>query len=83
MAPDEKHALSVGEQRVLLNNVSWELFRRIVAEDEARRVPRLAYNDGALELIAPSRRPESITRTFQALVDRLADVWDLDLVDIG
>ncbi len=83
MALVEEHALSIREQRVLLNNVSWDLFNRIVAEDEARRVPRLAYNDGALELMTPSRRHESITRTLQALVDRLADVWDLDLVDTG
>ncbi|MDQ2653827.1 MAG: Uma2 family endonuclease [Chloroflexota bacterium] len=83
MAPVEEHALSIREQRVLLNNISWELFRRIVAEDEARRVPRLAYNDGALELMTPSRRHESITRTLQALVDRLADAWDLELVDTG
>jgi Uma2 family endonuclease len=83
MALVEEHVLSIREQRVLLNNISWDLFRRIVAEDEARRVPRLAYNDGALELMTPSRRHESTTRTLQALVDRLADAWDLDLVDTG
>jgi Uma2 family endonuclease len=83
MTPVEEYAQSIREQRVLLNNVSWDLFHRIVAEDESRRVLRLAYDDGALELMTPSRRHEAITRALQPLVDRLADVWDLDLVDTG
>lgn len=83
IAPVEEHPLSDHDQRVLLNNVSWDLFLRIVAEDEGRRAPRLAYNEGALEFMTPSRRHESITRTLQALVDRLADAWGLDLVDSG
>lgn len=83
LTPVEEHALSGRDQRVLLSNVSWDLFRRIVAENEDRRVPQLTYGAGVLELMTPSRRHESIARILQALVDRLADVWELDLVDTG
>lgn len=83
LVPVEEQTLSIREQRVLLDNVSWELFERILAEDADRRVPRLAYGDGALEFMTPSRLHESIDRTLASLVAILVDTWHMDLVECG
>ncbi|MCA9878617.1 MAG: Uma2 family endonuclease [Thermomicrobiales bacterium] len=83
LAPAEEHTLSIREQRVLLDNVSWDLFERILVEDVDRRVPRLAYDDGALEFMTPSRLHESIDRTLTSLAAILIDVWRMDLIECG
>ena len=34
--------------------VSWETYERLLADDEERRVPRMTYDQGVLELVTPS-----------------------------
>ena len=47
----------LAEQRVLLQNVSWETYERLIFEHEERPVPRFFYDRGAgdRELIQRSR----------------------------
>jgi Uma2 family endonuclease len=42
------------DERVVLDRVSWETYERLLADDEGRRVPRLTYDQGVLELVTPS-----------------------------
>ncbi len=43
------------EGRVLLRNVSWETYERLIAEREERPVPRFFYDLGVLESLASRR----------------------------
>ncbi len=44
----------VADDRVVLPCVSWETYERLLADDEERRVPRMTYDQGVLELVTPS-----------------------------
>jgi len=39
------------EQRVLLNNISWQTFETLLAEMGDNRASRLAYDQGQLEIM--------------------------------
>jgi Uma2 family endonuclease len=69
--------------RVLLHNVSWETYERLIAEREERPVPRFFYDRGELEILSPSAEHESIGRLISSLVGELAVEWDTDVFDVG
>jgi Uma2 family endonuclease len=58
----------VADERVVLPCVSWETYERILADDEERRVPRMTYDQGVLELVTPSMAHEEDAETISALV---------------
>ena len=45
---------SRAEGRVLLHNVSWETYKRLIDERKDRSVPRFFYDRGELEIMSPS-----------------------------
>ena len=71
------------EQRVLLRNVSWETYERLIAEREERPVPRFFYDRGVLEIVSPSIEHEGIGRLCALLVELLAEEMGLDVFDAG
>lgn len=71
------------EQRVLLRNVSWETYERLVSEREERPVPRFFYDRGVLEIVSPSKGHESISRIVALLVEELAVELDIDVESAG
>ena len=71
------------EQRVLLRNVSWETYERLVAEREERPVPRFFYDRGVLEIASPSKGHESVSRVVALLVEELAVELDVDVESAG
>ena len=48
----------VADDCVVLHNVSWETYERLLSDDEERRVPRMTYDQGVLELVTPSKPHE-------------------------
>ncbi|MGH3088799.1 MAG: Uma2 family endonuclease [Rubrobacteraceae bacterium] len=74
---------SPSEGRVLLRNVSWETYERLIAEREERRVPRFHYDRGVMEIMSPSKRRESISRVAALLVEILVLEMDLDVESAG
>ena len=76
-------AKSPTEQRVLLRNVSWETYERLIAEREERPVPRFFYDRGVLEIVSPSKGHESVSRVVALLVEELAVELDLDVESAG
>lgn len=42
-----------GEERVLLQNVSWQLYEAMLQELGENRAVRLTYDNGTLELMSP------------------------------
>lgn len=74
---------SLPEGRVLLRNVSWETYERLVAEREERRAPRFFYDQGVLEIVSPSAEHEEIADLFAALIRELAVEWEIDMRAVG
>lgn len=75
--------LTNGEQRVLLSDVSWELLDNILADNPGRNIPRVAYDEGALEFMTPSEWHTEINWTLALVVIHLTDSWRMDRVDPG
>jgi Uma2 family endonuclease len=53
---------------VILHNVSWDTYERLLADDEERRVPRITYDRGVMELVTPSMPHEEDADTIAAIV---------------
>jgi len=45
--------VSPPEQRVLLRNVSWETYERLLEENSDNSSPRFTYDGGVLEIMSP------------------------------
>jgi Uma2 family endonuclease len=70
--------VSEDEMRVM-TNVTWDAFEAFLIE-RGEKLPRVAYLEGTLELMSPSRDHDRISRRFGAVVDAylntLGITWD-------
>jgi Uma2 family endonuclease len=65
---------------VVLRDVTWADYKRVLEMRGDRSVPRLTYLEGDLELMRPSRPHESI----KSMIGRLVEAWCLEKhVDIS
>ena len=71
------------EQKVFLENVSWQTYERLLAEREERRKPRFFYDQGVLEIVSPSTEHEAVSRTVALLVQLLTAELGIDLFSAG
>lgn len=62
------------DARIVLPHVGWETYERLLADDEGRRVPRMTYDQGVLELVTPSKPHELNSATITRIVDIVAAV---------
>jgi Uma2 family endonuclease len=60
---------------VLLRDQSWDDWLRLVQARGDRSVPQLAYLDGTIELMAPSRHHERL----KSFIGRLLETWALEV----
>lgn len=68
---------------VLLENVGWQTFEKILSQLGDRRAARLAYDRGTLEIMAPLPEHEYYKEAVGDLVKDLADVLDVDYETLG
>lgn len=66
------------EQRVLLKNISWQLFESLLLEMGYRRPTRLAYHKGNLELMTPLWEHENRNRLIERLISTLVEELNLE-----
>jgi Uma2 family endonuclease len=59
---------SDGDQCVVLRDIGWEGYRRILKIRGERNVPRMVYLDGSLLLMSPSLRHENLKERFGLFV---------------
>ncbi|HEY9782147.1 MAG TPA: Uma2 family endonuclease [Leptolyngbyaceae cyanobacterium] len=71
--------LTPAEQRVLLKNISWQLFESLLQEMGEQRSTRLAYHKGKLELMTPLWEHENPNRKIEAMVIALVDELNLNI----
>lgn len=74
---------SPAEQRVVLRNISWETYERLMDERGESRVPRFAYDRGVLEIMSPSSEHESVAYFAALLVAALAEEMDVNAYGVG
>ncbi|MFT4038859.1 MAG: Uma2 family endonuclease [Thermomicrobiales bacterium] len=79
----DRNTASVGEQHVVMRNVSWKLLTHIPANDEERRVPRIAFDDGDLEFTSPSRWHEVVSLSLAQLIVHVACDRGMDVIQTG
>lgn len=53
---------------VVLRRVSWDTYEHLLADDEERRIPRMSYDQGVLELVTPSMPHEEDADTISEIV---------------
>jgi Uma2 family endonuclease len=67
------------DHRVVLAGVSWEHYEVELAMRGEKSMPRLAYLEGAMELMSPSRDHERITSYLGRLIELYAELQDIEL----
>lgn len=71
--------LAPAEQRVLLQNISWQLFESLLQEMGEQRSTRLAYHKGKLELMTPLWEHEDSKRVIERLIDTFTEEINIDV----
>jgi Uma2 family endonuclease len=69
----------VADDCVVLHNVSWETYERLLSDDEERRVPRMTYDQGVLELVTPSKPHEVDAAAITRIVDIVTAVLGIPI----
>ncbi len=71
MATVEEIAL-VGENRIVLSGISWEVYEQLRVNEENRHV-HMAYDEGTLELMSPSPDHEAVSRLLGQMIEALTE----------
>jgi Uma2 family endonuclease len=66
-------------QRVILDNISWETYQRLMEERGERPKPRYTYDRGRLEIMVTSYEHENLTHVIALLVELLAGELEMDI----
>lgn len=77
------NAAILAEQRMVLENVAWETYERILADHVDVSVPRFTYDCGRLEIMRPSSEHEEYKQAFNLLVELMADGLGMDIRNLG
>ena len=75
--------LTVPEQRVILENIRWEIYEHILSDHLDASVPRFTFDRGRLEIMRPSSEHEEYKQALTMLVVMLADGLGIDIRNLG
>ncbi|WNZ24770.1 Uma2 family endonuclease [Leptolyngbya sp. NK1-12] len=70
-------------QRIILRDISWQQFEAILEEIGERRITRLAYSKGTLEIVAPLPEHEQTKVVLADLLKVLLDELDMNWEPLG
>jgi Uma2 family endonuclease len=68
---------------ILLSGICWETYERLLADMGDSHAARFAYDQGVLEIMAPSFEHESVKEHIALLVNVLAEEFNIDLEGAG
>ena len=74
---------SPAEQRVVLHNIGWHTYERLLADHQNNSAPRFTYDRGELEIMSPSPEHEAFNRSIALLVEFVASEMGIDVYDLG
>jgi len=66
-------------QKVILDNISWETYQRLMEERGERPKPRYTYDRGRLEIMVSPYEHENLKHDLATLVEVIAEVLELDI----
>jgi hypothetical protein len=75
--------LSPTNQRIIITGVRWETYKRLLAHFNDSHAAWMAFDQGILEITAPSFVHERPLQSRVQLVEILAEVRDMDMVSAG
>ena len=78
-----KAVITSAEQRVVLHDVSWEAYERLMADHAEASGPRFFYDRGTLEIMSPSAEHEEANRTLSLLVEVIAEEFGIEVRNLG
>ncbi len=71
-------ATTPAEQRVVLRNVSWEAYERLLRDHAEASSPRFFYDRGTLEIMSPSAKHEQLKDAVTMLIAVIAEEFGLN-----
>lgn len=74
---------SPAEHRVVLPNVEWSTYAKVLDGRGEGRTPRLVYDQGSLEVMSPSSEHERIAYFLSQVVAVYAEEHGIDLLPVG
>jgi Uma2 family endonuclease len=75
--------LTPANQRLILEDVSWETYERLLADHENRSAPRFTYDRGRMEIMSPLPEHEEYNRALEALVVTVLVEWGQNFRNLG
>jgi Uma2 family endonuclease len=76
-------SLEPAESRVVLREVSWETYERLLADLEDCSAPRLTYDRGDLEIMSPTAKHEAINEALKLMLSALGEEWNVEVYGLG
>ena len=74
---------SPAEQKVILYDVSWETYGRLLEDHLDSSAPRFTFDRGMLEIMSPSPEHEKFNRRIAQLVLAFTEQMDIESEDLG
>jgi len=71
------------QQRVVLNNVSWATYEKLLEDLADSSAPRLTFDRGALEIMSPTFEHERLNRLLASFVEEAAEESDVEVENAG
>lgn len=71
------------EQRVVLRDISWEAYERLLKDLEDCSAPRLTFDRGVLEIMSPFSDHEEDNRNLSLLVEVFAEELGIEIRNVG
>ena len=75
--------VSPAEERVILHDVSWATYERLLADFANQSAPHLPFDRGALEIMTPLPEHEKYNRLIALLVAVVSDALGINMADFG
>lgn len=75
--------MSPSEQRVVLRDIRWETYERLLKDLEDCSAPRLTFDQGVLEIMSPFSDHEEDNRNLSLLVEVFAEEFAVEIRNLG
>jgi Uma2 family endonuclease len=75
--------VSPPEQRIVLENITWDVYESILVAHQDRSVPRFTYDRGRLEIMSPSAEHEELKHLVALCVEVIAEEMSMNVRGLG
>jgi Uma2 family endonuclease len=70
-------------EKVILHDVSWETYQKLVQDQMGKREIRLSYDDGDLQIMVESIKHAKLAAALGEIVSAIGDILELDFIGAG